>query len=142
MVWVRPAFSQGNTACPQPTGADAPAIRYQPEKDENLSEKFDSQILAFLNTTGSSDGLQAAILRDYQQGTLPALSADVVESDLTGDGLSDVLVNINVAYGGGFSRVMAVYGCTQQRYVLLDSQETSNLFDTSAGAPPTRIWSI
>jgi hypothetical protein len=129
--------------CPTPDSLSAPSFSYQYEAGEDLAEKWNQQVLDFLNTTGSTAGLIEAIqatqpLADQQ----PTITAEIFEADMNGDGSPDQLVNINLAWGAGYNRVLSVYGCSSSHYALLSTLTGGDFFDRRAERPPTQIASV
>jgi hypothetical protein len=75
-------------------------------------------ILAYLNTRGSAAGLQA-LLDSLTVETEPpaAVLAHVLDSDLTGDGIPEVVVDVIVPEGGGYaSTALLVFTCREGAY--------------------------
>ncbi len=75
-------------------------------------------ILAYLNRRGSAAGLQALLEGLTVETDPPApVLAHVLESDLTGDGVSEVVVDVVVPEGGGYaSAALLVFSCREGAY--------------------------
>lgn len=136
----QPSNAQESSACHEPTGTAPPAFEYEFESSEDLGEIFSPQIVDYLHTTGSTEGMVEAIgeLSDEDQ---PLIDAQVFEADLTGDGEVNVLVSVNVTWGAGYNNVLAVFGCVDNAYQTLSTLTSGDFFDIG-GAPPTTIVSV
>jgi tetratricopeptide (TPR) repeat protein len=142
---AQPAASQSNSLCPEPTGSTAPPITYvyeDLETGEEVADKFDSAILGYLNANGSSENLDTALAAAMPPDSLPEITADVIEADLTGDGIQDVLANVNIFYGASYNRLLAVYACDSGQYQQISQLVGGGFFDSFVDTPPTSIVSV
>jgi hypothetical protein len=121
LVSPRPvAISATDDACPTPVRLPPPAITLPSkiESDFQLIETLSPQILAFLNTTGSTDDLVEtldAIRNDF----VDIKGTQVFHTDITWDDQPDVVVSVNGDFGGGVEGAILAYGCEDGAFVLL-----------------------
>ena len=138
-----PAASDDVNTCRQPTGRAVPPFSYQYESGEDLAAKWNPQILDYLNATGSDDGLAEAMqAAQPEPNAQPTITVEIVEIDVTGDGEINLLVNLNLAWGAGYNRVLVLYGCSRRRYELLGSIVGGDFYDSHADRPPTLLAKV
>lgn len=139
IVGVATAYSSA-AICPQPDGKP-PAITYTPDSQDDIKADFAPQILHYLNTTGSAEGLQDALAASNPNQEQPLVQPMVVVSDVTADGTDDVVVDLNLSYGSSYQSLLAVFGCQNGDYVLLDSLVQGDFSDIQL-APSTQIVAV
>jgi hypothetical protein len=116
-----PASAQNAPTCGSPTGKPAPAFTFHKQNDSDADAKqFSDQIVQYLNTTGSIDGLQAALVAIHAENE-PVFKAQVIESDMTGDNVPDILTNVTVSYGATYGEYLSLFTCSDNGYSLLDT---------------------
>src|SRR6185369_1307805 len=93
----------------------SPRINFDPTLTDNLTAEdiFEPQILAYLNSGASIEGLVPAIEATSQD---PKIFAQTVEADFTADNQTDVLVLFNVSWGAGFEGYLNLYTCNDASY--------------------------
>lgn len=142
LLLVVPVQAQSDSStCGSGSGQPAPVLTASEEADPtHFAEHFNTSILDYLNTTGSSDGLEAALIATTGQAanTVPATYAQVLQSDITGDSSDDVLVNLAINYGAGFNSVLSLFGYVDATYTLLGSVSGSD-WTASSTESPTRV---
>lgn len=129
--------AQEESSCPPPTDNPAPTLTYESLNGEDLSQDISTQILSYLNGVGSSAGLLEALENIFVED-IPLITAQVFESDITGDNELNVLVNVNFSYGGGYDNVLALFGCADGQYIWLNSHHSYIWYHTNED-PPTSI---
>jgi hypothetical protein len=126
-------------ACGEPTGNVASPIAFVDTSDfEHNAEQLNGQIINYLNTTGSADGLPAAVTA-LNEGGFPAFAAEVVEADITADNVPDSLVLITVSYGAGFSEYLSLFTCGDNGFSLLDSHLANRWGGDDLDEPPASV---
>lgn len=136
-LMIGPVAARQNVICGESSGNpfDIPFVE-QNDPEQN-AEQFNTQIMAYLNTTGSSEGLQAAI--EAPAGVdAPAIAAEVIKADFTADNRPDVLVNITTSYGATFGQYLSLFTCSANEYILLDTVLSGD-WDGSADGRPTTV---
>lgn len=115
-----PAVSQTN-ACPARMPATPPAFTYDSTllDERDLEAMVAPQILTYLNIVGVPDGLaQALAVPISDRARIHAV--EVMQTDVTGDALPEVLIQFGVSYGtgdGGFDGLLLLFGCEDGAYV-------------------------
>jgi hypothetical protein len=121
-LWVfQPqALSVGAPAvCPMPGEEQPPG--FVVTEGQPIAQMFEPQILAYLNASGNAQGLQAALgsltLTD-SSGTDWQARIQVFDTDVTGDGLPEVVLDLSFFVEGQFAEgALFVYRCQIGQYV-------------------------
>jgi hypothetical protein len=116
-----PVLAQEQFTCGEPTGSPAPAFAFVESDNPDADlERFNTVISDYLNATRTTSDLQAAIV-SRNMGDFPATAAEVIQADITADGVTDVLVHVTVSYGAGFSEYLSLFTCADENFALLDT---------------------
>jgi hypothetical protein len=103
---------QPDSACPTQNGSAPPTFADVALDDNATADTFAPLLLDYLNTQGSPAGLGTEL--DY---AWPGrVTAQVMERDLTGDAVAEVIVQINRFTGATYNGAILVFRCAGGQY--------------------------